>query len=63
MIIVQKGKGKAKPKFVGKGKEKAKPNFFEPKPKITKGNEGFCFHCHEIGHWKRMQTPIGRAKE
>ena len=57
VLVVQKGKGKhqekAKSKTFGKGKGKSKPNPLKPKPKVSKAKEGVCFHCNELGHWKR----------
>ena len=56
VLIVNKGKGRAKAKGNKKAKKvfaKSKPKSSALKPKGGIAKEGNCFHCGETGHWKR----------
>ncbi|XP_076950383.1 uncharacterized protein LOC143623334 [Bidens hawaiensis] len=48
-----KGKGKAPMKNKGKAPMKGKMFTPKPTPKVKPAKDAECFHCNEIGHWKR----------
>src|SRR6266540_5915428 len=55
VLLVQKGKKtKKKRKAKGKGHAKAESSSKDRKPKKpTATSSATCFHCHDVGHWKR----------
>ncbi len=55
VLLVQKGKKtKKKRKAKGKGHAKAESSSKDRKPKKPSATSGAtCFHCQDVGHWKR----------
>src|SRR6266540_3486882 len=58
VLLVQKGKKtKKKRKAKGKGHAKAESSSKDHKPKKPSATSGAtCFHCQDVGHWKRNCT-------